>query len=221
MTATAENRLPHPEGVEVRAIDDTEISNLVRNVVCTAPGRLPSETPEAWCLAELTDGRLTGVCIGGTWALSIDEFGADGPKRLERDGEDWWRLRSLRVFNDDAETVITGDDGTLFGVELKDRCGAPAESQPRDRSLLVTSGTEGSPNPSTGGRRYPPGTVKKTLFARMTNPAHRTFVVPGPFDEEHGLTVARLTVREYFAQTPTGAVGVRAHRLVRFGKATP
>ena len=227
MTATPPPVSTGCVGLRLETLNDDCARDIVRAVLCAEPSTCAAGRATRWCLGEFTDGRLTGVLDGDAWALSIDEFPDDGPARLSTDGSDWWRLRSLRVFDTDREEIITGCNGRLNGVRLTDEVSTagthtetPQALQPRERRLVVTSDSpaEFQIEELTGADRVRrrPGTVSGERFAQMSTPSGNVQVVPLPLKKDDGVPSTRLVVREYFASTDTGAVGVRAHRLVRF-----
>lgn len=191
-------------------------AHTVRTVLTGTPQPPGPESPiDQWCIAELTDGRLTGIHTLTGWWLSIDEYPDLGPARLAADATDWWRLRLLRVFSPDSETIITADESTLTATRLADMpIPGPAATRPRDRGLLISDGT--TTPPTTGPAAIPrPGIQLGDRFVAVTTTSHRTSVVPGPLSVAHGVWHTRLHVREYFSQDPdTGMVGVMTTRYL-------
>ncbi len=211
-----------PTGLTIEALTEQDTVDLVHRCLTGTPAP-PTHGGTRWCLAELTDGRLTGVDTGHGWVLSCDDFPDDSPARLAADRSDWWRLQSLRIFNPHEELRIITTDPTidpppLLGWRYTDRVVSDPVVAPRDRYHLLVEGRAEEdrgeltlgPSAMTTRYRYRHGR-RGGITTILPLPARRPVLADGV------LTASWLTIREYFAADPsTGCLGVAGHRYVRF-----
>ena len=215
-----------PAGVTVRRLDTAEIDTVfddifVRGVRC---GLLDTGTPGAsdtpqWLLAEMGDGRITGVCPQGRWHRSDGPGTADLSAAPPVAPADRTRVLEVLVFAAHAQVRI--GEGGRSGWLSADAQGeeVPPWLRPRDRSFLLQgrSGSEHGRPPEAG----PPLTVtaepsgaRAVLPVAWTGFSARVRRARGGRAAVAEGTGSWLTVREYWAQDPdTGTVGVAFHRL--------
>lgn len=216
-----------PVGVTVRRLDTAEIDAVfddvfVRGARCglldTGPPGPPGD-PDApqWLLAELGDGRITGVCPRDRWHRSDGPGTADLSAAAPTAPAD--RVRVLEVLVFAAHAQIRIGEGGRSGWICADAPGeVPPWLRPRDRSFLL-QGWTGPEHGRSPGEGVPLTVTAEPSGARAVLPvvwsdfSARVRRVRGGRAVAEG-TGSWLTVREYWAQDPgTGTVGVAFHRL--------
>ncbi|MDT0330368.1 hypothetical protein [Nocardiopsis lambiniae] len=219
--------VPEPLGVTVRRLDAGEIDAVLDEVfVRGVRSRLldagvagvagDPEVPQ-WMLAELGDGRITGVCPRGHWHRSDGPATADLSARPPVTAVDRVRVLEVLVFAPHAQIRV--GEGARAGWISGDAPGElPSWSRPRDRSFLL-QGWTGPGHGRSPGEGVPLSVTAEPSGARAVLPVLWAGFSARVRRERGGRAVVEgtgswLTVREYWAQDPeTGAVGVAFHRL--------
>lgn len=203
-----------PEELQARELEPDEVAAHL--AVLTLPTVSGASLDHGWLIAELTDGRLTGIRHDGSdWILSNDEFPDYSPALIAPGQE--WRIRDIHIFNRNEHIHLAGSDtGPVRGWHLTARPapGQPLWLRPRDTHLLITAGTATTEQlTDQGPRRLAAGLYRGDQFARIIAPSGTERIIPGPFATAP-IPHTRLHLRQYFTQHHSGAVGADAVRYL-------
>lgn len=220
------NHHPGPHGLVVHRLTAAQVEDVLDDVMahgvrCRVLDEGTGEVPGApgapqWLLAELGDGRLTGVCPEHRWRRSdhppTAALSAAPPGAVDR-----WRVLEVLVFTPFAQIRL--GEGAEAGWISADAPGPlPEWLRPRDRSFLL-QGWNGPEYSRTLSGEVPLSVTGEPSGTRAVLPVGWADFSGRPRPEPGGRSALEstgtwLTVREYWSSDPgTGTVGVAFHRL--------